>query len=229
MAEIYITGDLHGRFPLYKRNVPNFNKDDYLIICGDFGYIFSEKETKFERERLDELQSQTNGCNICFIDGNHENFNRLNQLETKYLFNNEVGIVRDNIFHLKRGRPYNIEGNSIFTFGGAISTDRMTRIPEVNWWYQEVPTENEIVLGENVMQSVPIDYVISHTCPFSVRKRIKCKELYNLYCPTEIALEKFRRISKNNFKKWYFGHFHGDEKIDNKFRMLYNDIIKLGE
>lgn len=229
MAETYITGDLHGRFPLYKKNVPEFAKDDFLIICGDFGYVFSEKETASERERLDELQSQTNGCTICFIDGNHENFNRLKKLKTEYLFNNEVGVVRKGIYHLRRGRPYVINGNTLFTFGGAISTDRMTRIPNVNWWHDEVPNKDEIILAENVLKSQPIDYVITHTCPFSVRKQIKSKRLYDLYCPTEVALEEMKLQLKDNYKKWYFGHFHADEKLDNNFRLLYNDIIKIGE
>lgn len=229
MAETYITGDLHGRFPLYKKNVPEFTKDDFLIICGDFGYVFSEKETASERERLDELQSQTNGCTICFIDGNHENFNRLKKLKTEYLFNNEVGVVRKGVYHLRRGRPYVINGNTLFTFGGAISTDRMTRIPNINWWHDEVPNKYEIILAENVLKSQPIDYVITHTCPFSVRKQIKSKRLYDLYCPTEVALEEMKLQLKDNYKKWYFGHFHADEKLDNNFRLLYNDIIKIGE
>lgn len=229
MAETYITGDLHGRFPLYKKNVPEFAKDDFLIICGDFGYVFSEKETASERERLDELQSQTNGCTICFIDGNHENFNRLKKLKTEYLFNNEVGVVRKGVYHLRRGRPYVINGNTLFTFGGATSIDRMRRIPDINWWHREVPSEIEIEIGLNVSKSEKIDYVITHTCPFSVRRKIKSKNMFNLYCYAESALEKIKKNLNGDFDKWYFGHFHIDEGIDGKYRALYKDIVKLGE
>jgi hypothetical protein len=229
MAETYITGDLHGRFPLYKKNIPEFTKDDFLIVCGDFGYIFSEKETSFEKERLDELQSNTNGCTICFVDGNHENFDRLKNLQMEYRFDNEVGVVREGIYHLRRGRPYVINGDTMLTFGGAISTDRMSRIPNINWWYDEVPNDDEIILAENVIKSQPVDYIITHTCPFSVRRRIKSKKLYNLHCPTEVALEGIKRQVKGGFKKWYFGHFHADEIVDNNFRLLYNDIIRIGE
>ena len=41
----------------------------------------------------------------------------------------------------------------------------------------------------------------------------------------EEFLEKIKNQSK--FKKWFFGHYHSDEIIDDKFRLMYNDIIEL--
>lgn len=229
-SEIYVCGDLHGRFIKEEYNsLPYFNKEDYIIVCGDFGYLLQDKQKKEELKNLDDLQSSVNGATVLFVDGNHENFNRLNNLKSEYMFDNEVGKVRDGIYHLKRARPYHINGKSIFTFGGATSTDRMNRIPGLNWWHQEVPNELEIDLGYNVLDSERFDYIITHTCPVSVRRHISNKKLYNIYCYTETVLEKFRDYINDDFDKWYFGHFHTDEEIDNKFRILYKEIVKIGE
>ena len=101
-----------------------------------------------------------NGATVLFIDGNHENFERLKNLKSEYLFDNEVGKVNDRIFHLKRGRPYHINGKSIFTFGGATSIDRMYRNQGIDWWAEEVPSKDEVELGLNVACSEKFDYII---------------------------------------------------------------------
>lgn len=70
---IYITGDTHGeqaRFsPFGMPREESFRANDTVIVCGDFGYIFSgsDEENKF----LDELSEKP--YTICFCDGNHDN------------------------------------------------------------------------------------------------------------------------------------------------------------
>ena len=47
---IFITGDIHGdpaRFSEYEFPVQNeMTREDYVIICGDFGMLLSLKENK---------------------------------------------------------------------------------------------------------------------------------------------------------------------------------------
>ena len=49
---IFITGDLHGEFDIHKLNTTSFpvqsdlTKDDYVIICGDFGLVWRDKNDK---------------------------------------------------------------------------------------------------------------------------------------------------------------------------------------
>ena len=33
----------------------------------------------------------------------------------------------------------------------------------------------------------------------------------------------------SNFKHWFFGHYHDDRTIHNKFTMLYNNVVELGD
>jgi len=76
---IYITGDTHIPIDIQKLNTKNFpeqyqmSKDDYLIICGDFGGIWNKSA-----EELYWLKWLNNkSFTTLFIDGNHENFDLL--------------------------------------------------------------------------------------------------------------------------------------------------------
>ena len=54
---IYITGDCHGEFRRFNTRIfPEQNgmtKDDYVIICGDFGGVWNkDEESKMETHNL---------------------------------------------------------------------------------------------------------------------------------------------------------------------------------
>ena len=83
---IYITGDTHADFSRF--NIENFpiqsdmTKNDYVIICGDFGGVWSfEEESSYEKEILDWLDSRN--FTTLFVDGNHENFDQYPALPQK--------------------------------------------------------------------------------------------------------------------------------------------------
>lgn len=59
---IYVTGDLHGDLKRFKdKGIKKLKKNDYLIVCGDFGFIWSG--TKKEKEYLKNLAKR----NITFF------------------------------------------------------------------------------------------------------------------------------------------------------------------
>ncbi len=77
---IYITGDCHRNFERF--NTENFpeqkemTKDDYVIICGDFGGVWDKDVSgKEEAWWLNWLEKKP--FTTLFVDGNHENFDRL--------------------------------------------------------------------------------------------------------------------------------------------------------
>lgn len=81
--KIFVTGDCHGEFQ--KFNLKNFpeqidmTKDDFVIICGDFGGIWcKDKESKNEKYWLDWLENKP--FTTLFVDGNYECFDRLKTL-----------------------------------------------------------------------------------------------------------------------------------------------------
>ena len=229
---VFVTGDIHGSIDINKLGSKAFpegkalSKSDYVICTGDFGLVwdvnYSRKEEEFWTDWLNDKPWTT-----LFLDGNHENFDRLFALPQDEKFGSKIGILRDSIFHLRRGEIYTIEGNKIFTFGGAQSIDRVFRTPKISWWPEEIPSYAEMQYGLENLGSVgnEVDYVFTHTCPKEIISFIPYIMSDKLKDPT---IDYLSHISKTiSFKKWYFSHMHEDMVIQNKYICQYHKIEKL--
>jgi len=231
MSRIFITGDIHGdpmrfsskKFPEGKE----LTEDDFCIIAGDFGLIWRNERDKSEKYYLKWLQEKS--WTTLFIDGNHENHERLNLLPKEEMFGGTVGVVRPGIYHLKRGEVYTIGGKTFFCFGGALSWDRYHREIGLTYWEEEVPNYAEMDYGlENLEKhQYKVDYIVTHTMPNSLvpilgfSKAPKDKE-----DPTIKYLDHIAHCA--TFERWYFGHMHVDKELG-KFRALYFDIDEIKE
>ncbi|MBQ8572088.1 MAG: metallophosphoesterase, partial [Ruminococcus sp.] len=101
---IYITGDTHGDIKRLKtRAAKKLSKDDTLIICGDFGFLWDESDD--ENKKLEFLNSQK--YQILFVDGTHENFKRIESHPVVDLYSGKAHKISRNIYHLMRGEIYN--------------------------------------------------------------------------------------------------------------------------
>ncbi len=165
---IYITGDTHGNIKrLSSKNFPEgrtLTKDDFVIICGDFGLIWDyHGETKEERYWLDWLNDRP--FTTLFVDGNHENFDRLYEFPEQVYYGGRVHKIRESVLHLMRGQVFDlpIDAGStkrIFTLGGAHSHDIRDGVlnpdkdgEKIRVWRREnstafMPTRLFRVLGE---------------------------------------------------------------------------------
>jgi len=233
---VYLTGDLHGEidFPKINRIPSNCDK---LIILGDFGVIFEPDETEMERNLLNRLEKLE--IPILFIDGNHENFTRLNAFPRENKFGNEVGIIRNNIFHLLRGNIYNVDDNKIFVMGGGLSIDKKYRTENISWWKEEEPSREEIENAFNSLEAVnnKVDYIFTHSIPSKLKSYLKGSFIENGFYDskgsshsyTERFLDELLNIE---FKIWYFGHYHTNIMIEDetygKFVGLYEELVPLG-
>ena len=79
---IYITGDTHGELGRFwgehKLCDDPLTEKDYLVIAGDFSFVFQQAGTVYHKEECAALDSlEEKPYTILFIDGNHENFPRL--------------------------------------------------------------------------------------------------------------------------------------------------------
>lgn len=212
---IYITGDTHADIARFSEAAtPGESKwtaADTLIICGDFGFIWYNEDDgdayAADQAALDELAKKP--YTILFIDGNHENFDRLYQYPLEPGFGGTVRRIRDNLFHLQRGQVYTIGGKSFFTFGGAYSVDKYARVEGVSWWHQEQPTRAEMMRGDEALNCADrqVDYIITHTAPQTIIRMMG-------YGPEPHDRELtfyFDQIWRTtNFRKWFFGHMHDD-------------------
>ena len=123
---IYITGDCHSNFERFNtRNFPEqkeMTKDDYVIICGDFGGVWNKDgESKMETSALDWLDGKA--FTTLFVDGNHENFDRLYAYPVEMWHGGKAHKIRPSVIHLMRGEMFDLDGKKIFAFGGARSHD----------------------------------------------------------------------------------------------------------
>lgn len=252
---IYITGDCHGDYRKLSSDVfpeqKEMTKEDFLIVCGDFGIWNDSKDERYWLKWLSEKS-----FTVLFVDGNHENFDRLysDEFPVVDFHGGKAHQIRENIFHLMRGYVFEIDDKMIFAFGGARSHDisdgiinpndfstpkemkaycknlesqgkYMFRIKHESWWEQEMPSSEEMKFGMETLTNndFKVDFVVTHCGPQEVISYFST----GLYKPDYIT-QYFNEIaSKLTFNRWFFGHYHDDKDIFSNYIMLYDQIIRI--
>lgn len=215
---IYDTGDIHAnQYKWVEQIHPALSSGDILIVNGDFGIGFWNGRYWSEETFFDWISEQE--YTVLFVDGNHENFNKLNDYPIELWNGGRVHKIRHNLIHLMRGEVYNIDGISVFAFGGGYSIDKYRRQENVSWWRQEMPSEEEYKNAEKNLQKVDyqVDYIITHTAPsesvyyLSVMQRLAVNKNVVEEQPLNTFLDHIRQ--QVTYKHWYFGHFHIDIEL----------------
>ena len=222
---IYVTGDTHIPYDIHKLGASHFaaqkslTREDYVVICGDFGGIWQahDPEAEYWLKWLNRKNFTT-----LFVDGNHENFDLLDACPVEMWCGGQVHRIRDNILHLMRGQVFHIDGLKIFTMGGAASLDKYARVEGKSWWARELPSlaeyeEAAVNLAEADHQ---VDFVFTHTAPTSIAAQLRQD-------PAEKELTDFLEHIKCTveFRGWFFGHFHQDIDIENKYYAMFNRVM----
>ena len=232
-GNIYIFGDTHGQNEIHKIFlVDEYEKDDFIIVCGDFGLLWKDKISKEEQKVIDELVKLP--CTLLFCDGNHENFNRLKKLKSVAKFGGTAGeYIKDKAYHLRRGEIYDIAGRNTFVMGGALSIDKRFRTPNFSWWADEAISDEDLTRGVDKIREFKgdIDLIITHTCPYSFLKCVarfidiahKTQDTNTQKLETLLQALLDKKIStRNSFfartistfqgknMEWFFGHWHAD-------------------
>lgn len=221
---IYVTGDTHGdESRLSTSRLKALRKDDTLVICGDFGFVWdnSKKEQKF----LQKLSKRN--YNICFIDGAHENFELLNSYPIITWNNGNARQISSNIFHLMRGQTYEIDGLKVFTMGGGETPDIDLRIEGTAWSRAEIPTQEELLEGIAKIEEAEFkaDIIITHEPPTKVKEFLKLQDSEPVRITALNAyLEEFSALCK--YQKWYFGSMHIDKFISSSQVAVFKNVIE---
>lgn len=228
---IYITGDIHGSYDISKLNTKSFpiqkklTRDDYLIICGDFGLVWdNSNHDLYWRKWLEDKPWTT-----LWIDGNHENFDLLKEYPKEDKYGGKIQKISEHVLHLCRGYVFEIDNKKIFAFGGAESHDKEYRKLGISMWNDEMPTSEEMEQGRKSLDAVGwnVDIVITHSLPTSIQSDI-CNEFF--YYPSNELTDYFEEInSRLNFKQWFSGHYHRDKIYDDRYQLIYNHILLLNE
>ncbi len=227
---IYVTGDTHGFKDFFKLLAPELSsltKDDYVVICGDIGVLFDTKSAPYSKNLYSYLP-----FTVLFVDGNHENFDLINSYPVEEWNGGKVHKITPSVIHLMRGQVFKLEGKSFFTFGGALSFDKLRRKEGESWWRAEMPDENDYAEALKNLEKTnfKVDYILSHDCPTHLMKEVaffsmKLQHEGIIISKSNEYLEEFSK--KIDFSHWYFAHYHLDVSFEEKYDCLYNNIKKL--
>lgn len=229
---LIITGDTHGdpvkRFRTVMDSIKvsedteyTFTKNDLMAVVGDFRVIWgpdTPKQRRIENRILDELEAMP--FTTVFIDGNHENFDRLLAFPEEERFGGKVGVLRPSVLHLKqRGHVYDFGGMKTWCFGGGISIDKILRREGNSWWAEEEPSKEEYEYGISQLAANGwrVDIVLTHAAPTRALNALNLKPLLardlgyepNLYDPLSPYFDKI--AGRLDFDSWVFGHYHKDD------------------
>ena len=162
---------------------------------------------------------------MLFVDGNHENFERLNfEFPVEEWNGGRVHRISDNVRHLIRGEVFDIDGVSVFAFGGAQSRDKEWRTPYRSWWPEEMPSEEDFANADKNLNACgrKVDLVITHCAPSSAQYRL------NREFRPDRATEFLQYVCDTiGFEHWFFGHYHTDLELPDGFRAVYQDVVRL--
>lgn len=251
---VYITGDTHAVFTRFGTKVfpeqKEMTRDDFVIICGDFGGIWYDNA--YEQYWLKWLSEKP--FTILYVDGNHENFDRLysDEFEVIDFHGGKAHKIRDNIYHLMRGYVFDLCGKKFFSFGGASSHDiqdgilepsdypsmsdclkdynkktkrgKICRINHLSWWKEELPSQEEMDFGEETLKAH--NYEVDYVISHSLPQEV-CS-ICGYRNPDTITMY-FNKLLQHGlkFREWWSGHYHQERRIMCKFNIIYENIVRL--
>ena len=249
--QIWVTGDTHSKIERFSiENFPeqkNMNKSDVVEILGDFGLVWEQKESKYEKYWLDWLNEKP--FTTVATLGNHENYDRIEKLPIEERFGAPVYVLRDSIYLLQSGYIYEINGKKIWNFNGARSHEisdgiidgkdpnwkkiakakdeagkDMYRVKGLSWWEQEVEQNQEVYdRGIKALEECnwQVDFIWTHCAALNTAS------VLGFYDNDKLS-EYFDLIhDKTKFGYWLFGHYHEDKTALPHEYCLYEQIIRL--
>jgi predicted phosphodiesterase len=251
---ILITGDTHGSFErlfcetLFSQT-PNPERD-FLIICGDFGGLWCDAPE--ERRALNRLASLP--YTVLFVDGNHENYDLLEQYPACSWNGGVVRRIRKNVLYLTRGQLFTLNGQTFFTMGGAQCHDiegglldpeepdfaqkllqlRLERcrfrVRGYSWWERELPSEEELETGWQTLEAngFHADYIITHCAPNALQSIVSAY-LCEPYPENRLTDFLQRVYDRCDFSRWFCGHYHTPLEFPRGFQVLSSGFVALPE
>ena len=154
----------------------------------------------------------------------------------------------EDILHLMRGQVFDFGGLTWFTMGGAASHDiqdgvldpaapdfehrywlmrrmrSMFRVKGVSWWAEEMPSQAEYQEALANLERVnwTVDCVLTHCAPSGAVRKL------NPSYGTDELTDFLEAISQRcQFAYWFFGHYHENRIIDQKYILQWEKISEL--
>lgn len=190
---VYVCGDIHGKFRVLFNKIKSCKiSDSLIIIAGDVGLGFY-KENYYNVE-FTYLKNKYKNLNnkIISVRGNHDN---PEYYTGEYDWDILTPVKDYSIIHTRN--------KNILCVGGALSIDRYKRedddrkTGDISYWENELPVYNEELLNRD------FDTVVTHCSP-----TICDPYIGNFMTVDRMILDNVYYKSKDRVKEWYYGHYH---------------------
>lgn len=221
---IYVTGDLHGDLDRLKtKAVARLRSADYLVVCGDFGFLWSG--SKEEQKALKWIGSRK--FTTLFVDGCHDNLDLLAAYPEQAFQGGLARHITGRLHCLSRGTVVTLGDQRLFAMGGGESPDMEHREPGVSWWADELPQPQVLEEARARLAALDnqVDYIVTHDCSSTLQGCLSS-------APDHINhLSAFfdQLQTTCRFKRWFFGCYHLDRTIPPHYRAIYQDVVPVME
>lgn len=260
MNKIFVTGDCHNRFEKFSTdNFPigkDLDKNDYVIVLGDMGLIWSQKEDKNEIYWKNWLENKP--WTTLFISGNHENYDRLDKYPTEEWHGGKVSFIRPSVIYLHYGEVFDIAGKKFLSVGKAASHDIEHGIIDPadyatreemrkackelekkhgGWQFTMYRIKGESWWSQEIPSTAEritaLDNLekVNRKVDFVLSHEAPASDVILLgggwYKPDEYSKFLEELRCCIDYNKWVFGHYHVDKRINEKDECLYENIIRI--
>ena len=98
------------------------------------------------------------------------------------------------------------------------------RINHISWWQEELSSNEEYEHARQTLERLnwQVDYIITHCAPTAIQRKISAS-----FKPDKLTdfLEEIR--TRSRFHYWLFGHYHDNRIIDEKYVLLYEQMVRI--
>lgn len=218
-TRVLTAGDWHGNtrwaravIDLIPELLPG-EANPVILHAGDFGIWPGGNGNAYLKNVTNALAEHN--AELWFVDGNHEDHDRLARERWGHQPDEAVRITR-NVTWLPRGHRWTWHDRSWLAMGGATSVDRPARAPGVSWWPDEAIT---IEQATDACDAGPADVMVTHDCPDGVPLNLpRPAPAWWELGPAEAHRELLRRIVDTVRPSWLIhGHYHLFHQTDVDF------------
>lgn len=222
-----LMGDAHGSGQFIFNSFSWFHKRGVkdVVQLGDFWYYEPLELVKLSR------MAKKFDINFHFIDGNHEFFPFLNEKAEEAKIDGKPQPVElwEKVTYLPRGVRGSIGDKTFLAMGGAVSIDREYRVMGESWFFEEVPSKEDV---DNGTIGDPVDILLTHDIPN------ECRSPYTVNKFFGEGIEADKRLYNDRITEVYryhqpelvaHGHYHKfyEEEITN-YSGREHKVIGLG-
>ncbi len=223
---ICVIGDTHGDYSRFShKKIKALGKGDFLIICGDFGFVWDGSAK--ERQVLKKIGSKR--YTTLFLTGSHDNYELLDNYPEEYYLGGKARNICGRLYMLSSGSIFNLDCKSVFVFGGGQAADIDEGFENDRWWEQELPDESRIDEGKAALQSVrnKVDYIFTHEPPASIAEFL---QMHGTVSPDSAVVPQNRLNiffdglkGEVDFKMWFFGKLHRNKLVPPRYHAVFDE------